>query len=160
MVNVYLISFFILRYPCGWYQVIYYFFLWLWIPTYSQLSIREWMPMCCTCLLKILVLELKVSRICVIIFLKFHILRIIFIWAFCCANNKNWRTTSSNLDWHHLMWQSTWGKWWLTHWASLLRWIWSISEYNLTTRDQAKCEVTATLSIRLAISVLTRISIF
>ncbi len=29
------------------------------------------------------------------------------------------------------MWQSTWGKWWLTHWASLLRWIWSISEYNL-----------------------------
>ncbi len=30
-----------------------------------------------------------------------------------------------------LMWQSTWGKWWLTHWASLLRWIWSISEYNL-----------------------------
>ncbi len=22
------------------------------------------------------------------------------------------------------MWQSTWGKWWLTHWASLLRWIW------------------------------------
>ncbi len=28
------------------------------------------------------------------------------------------------------LWQSTWGKWWLTHWASLLRWIWSISEYN------------------------------
>ncbi len=27
------------------------------------------------------------------------------------------------------MWQSTRGKWWLTHWASLLRWIWSISEY-------------------------------
>ncbi len=21
------------------------------------------------------------------------------------------------------VWQSTWGKWWLTHWASLLRWI-------------------------------------
>ncbi len=21
------------------------------------------------------------------------------------------------------MWQSTWGEWWLTHWASLLRWI-------------------------------------
>ncbi len=52
-------------------------------------------------------------------------------------------------------WQSTWGKWWLTHCASLLRWIWSISEYNLTTRDwldrvgskrypkidQVKCEV-------------------
>ncbi len=31
---------------------------------------------------------------------------------------------------HHL-WQSTGGKWWLTHWASLLRWIRSISEYNL-----------------------------
>ncbi len=27
------------------------------------------------------------------------------------------------------MWQSTRGKWWLTHWDSLLRWIWSISEY-------------------------------
>ncbi len=25
------------------------------------------------------------------------------------------------------MWQSTGGKWWLTHWASMLRWIWSIS---------------------------------
>ncbi len=24
------------------------------------------------------------------------------------------------------------------HWASLLRWIWSISEYNLTTRDSPK----------------------
>ncbi len=31
----------------------------------------------------------------------------------------------------HSVWQSTGGKWWLTHWASLLRWIWSISEYNL-----------------------------
>ncbi len=30
-----------------------------------------------------------------------------------------------------VLWQSTGGKWWLTHWASLLRWIWSISEYNL-----------------------------
>ncbi len=30
-----------------------------------------------------------------------------------------------------MVWQSTGGKWWLTHWASLLRWIWSISEYNL-----------------------------
>ncbi len=29
------------------------------------------------------------------------------------------------------VWQSTRGKWWLTHWASMLRWIWSISEYNL-----------------------------
>ncbi len=29
------------------------------------------------------------------------------------------------------MWQSIWGKWWLKHWASLLMWIWSISEYNL-----------------------------
>ncbi len=28
------------------------------------------------------------------------------------------------------VWQSTWGKWWLTHWASLLRWIWSISEIS------------------------------
>ncbi len=36
------------------------------------------------------------------------------------------------------LWQSTWGKWWLTHWASLLRCIWSISEYNLTTRDSPK----------------------
>ncbi len=33
------------------------------------------------------------------------------------------------------LWQSPGGKWWLTHWASLLRWIWSISEYNLKTRD-------------------------
>ncbi len=38
----------------------------------------------------------------------------------------------------HILWQSTWGKWWLTHWASLLRWIWLISEYNLTTRDSPK----------------------
>ncbi len=36
------------------------------------------------------------------------------------------------------MWQSTWGKWWLTYWSSLLRWIWSISEYNLTTTDSPK----------------------
>ncbi len=39
---------------------------------------------------------------------------------------------------HHL-WQSTGGKWWLTHWASMLRWIWSISEYNLRpARDSPK----------------------
>ncbi len=31
----------------------------------------------------------------------------------------------------YCVWQSPWGKWWLAHWASLLRWIWSISEYNL-----------------------------
>ncbi len=30
------------------------------------------------------------------------------------------------------------GNRWLTHWASLLRWIWSISEYNLKTRDSPK----------------------
>ncbi len=30
-------------------------------------------------------------------------------------------TTYSTED----LWQSTGGKWWLTHWASLLRWIWS-----------------------------------
>ncbi len=40
--------------------------------------------------------------------------------------------------WPMALWQSTWGKWWLTHWASLLRWIWSISEYNLTTRVSRK----------------------
>ncbi len=33
------------------------------------------------------------------------------------------------------MWQSPRGKRAMTHWASLLRWIWSISEYNLMTRD-------------------------
>ncbi len=36
------------------------------------------------------------------------------------------------------VWQSTRDKWWLTHWASLLRWISSISEYNLTIRDSPK----------------------
>ncbi len=36
------------------------------------------------------------------------------------------------------VWQSSRGKWWLTHWASLLRWIWSLSEYNLKTRDSQK----------------------
>ncbi len=36
-----------------------------------------------------------------------------------------------------LVWQSTRGKWWLTHWASLLRWIWSISEYNLRHQVEA-----------------------
>ncbi len=39
---------------------------------------------------------------------------------------------------HYGMWQSTWGKWWLTHWASLLRWIWSISEYNHKS-DRKSC---------------------
>ncbi len=36
------------------------------------------------------------------------------------------------------MWQSPRGKRAMTHWASLLRWIWSISEYNLMTRDSRK----------------------
>ncbi len=36
------------------------------------------------------------------------------------------------------LWQSPKGKRWLTHWASMLRWRWSISEYNLTTRDSPK----------------------
>ncbi len=36
------------------------------------------------------------------------------------------------------VWQSPGGNRWLTHWASLLRWIWSISEYNLKTRDSPK----------------------
>ncbi len=36
------------------------------------------------------------------------------------------------------LWQSPNGKRWLTHWASMLRWRWSISEYNLTTRDSPK----------------------
>ncbi len=35
-------------------------------------------------------------------------------------------------------WQSLGGNRWLTHWASLLRWIWSISEFNLKTRDSPK----------------------
>ncbi len=33
------------------------------------------------------------------------------------------------------MWQSPRGKRAMTHWASLLRWIWPISECNLMTRD-------------------------
>ncbi len=49
-------------------------------------------------------------------------------------NAKPWRTFKSV----ECVLQSTRGKWWLTHWASLLRWIWSISEYNLTTRDSPK----------------------
>ncbi len=36
------------------------------------------------------------------------------------------------------VWQSTGGKWWLSHWASMLRWIWSISECNLKTSDSLK----------------------
>ncbi len=34
-----------------------------------------------------------------------------------------------------VLWQSPKGNRVVTHWASLLRWIWSISEYDLTTRD-------------------------
>ncbi len=39
--------------------------------------------------------------------------------------------------WHDMtwVWQSPKGKRVVTHWASMLRWIWSISEYNPTTRD-------------------------
>ncbi len=37
-----------------------------------------------------------------------------------------------------LLWQSPKGKRWLTHWASMLRWRRSISEYNLKTRDSPK----------------------
>ncbi len=36
------------------------------------------------------------------------------------------------------MWQSPIGKQAVPHWASMLRWIWSISEYNLKTRDSQK----------------------
>ncbi len=36
-----------------------------------------------------------------------------------------------------MMWQSPRNRV-VTHWASMLRWIWSISEYNLTTRDSRK----------------------
>ncbi len=36
------------------------------------------------------------------------------------------------------LWQSPVGKQALSHWASMLRWIWSISEYNLMTRDSRK----------------------
>ncbi len=36
------------------------------------------------------------------------------------------------------LWQSPRGKRVVTHWASMLRWIWSISECNLTTRDSQK----------------------
>ncbi len=39
---------------------------------------------------------------------------------------------------HWFLWQSPGGKRWLTHWASMLRWRWSISEYNLKTRDSTK----------------------
>ncbi len=54
----------------------------------------------------------------------FHLLMTIHYYTY---NKKIWN-----------VWQSTWGKRWLTHWASLLRWIWSISEYNLTARDSPK----------------------
>ncbi len=37
-----------------------------------------------------------------------------------------------------LLWQSPRGNRVVTHWASMLRWIWSISECNLTTRDTRK----------------------
>ena len=37
-----------------------------------------------------------------------------------------------------IMWQSPIGKQAVPHWASMLRWIWSISEYNLKTRDSRK----------------------
>ena len=36
------------------------------------------------------------------------------------------------------MWQSPRGKRVVTHWASMLRWIWSISECNLMIRDSRK----------------------
>ncbi len=36
------------------------------------------------------------------------------------------------------VWQSPRGKRVVTHWASLLKWIWSISEYNLMTRGSRK----------------------
>ncbi len=37
-----------------------------------------------------------------------------------------------------LLWQSPRGNRVVTHGASMLRWIWSISEYNLTTRNSPK----------------------
>ena len=37
-----------------------------------------------------------------------------------------------------VLWQSPIGKEAVPHWASMLRWIWPISEYNLKTRDSWK----------------------
>ncbi len=59
---------------------------------------------------------------------------IMFSWGSRCGPQKlqqDFYTLSTRMAGFG-MWQSTRGKWWLTHWASLLRWIWSISEYNLT----------------------------
>ncbi len=39
---------------------------------------------------------------------------------------------------YRVLWQSPRGKRAMTHWASLLRWIWSISVYNLMSRDYRK----------------------
>ena len=41
-----------------------------------------------------------------------------------------------HFDWN--VWQSPRGKRVVTHWASMLRWIWPVSECNLTTRDSRK----------------------
>ncbi len=40
--------------------------------------------------------------------------------------------------WGPNLWHSPRGKRVVTHWASMLRWIWSISECNLMTRDSWK----------------------
>ncbi len=45
-----------------------------------------------------------------------------------CKDMNCWLQTITILC---MLWQSTRGKWWLTHWASLLRWIWSISVWKM-----------------------------
>ncbi len=52
-------------------------------------------------------------------------------WGLPCAISLRESPTNRMRACRISMWQSTRGKWWLTHWASLQRWIWSISEYNL-----------------------------
>ncbi len=56
----------------------------------------------------------------------------LFSWKIC------WESLQLKYLLTEKLWQSPRGKRVVTHWASMLRWIWSISEYNLMTRDSWK----------------------
>ncbi len=56
------------------------------------------------------------------------------IVAICINQNLSWQATNMESN----LWQAPIGKPAVPHWASMLRWIWSISECNLKTRDSRK----------------------
>ncbi len=70
-------------------------------------------------------------------------MRLEFVYRIKINYNPRWGSIITGrkcyvLDHISMMWQSSKGKRWLTHWVSMLRWRWSISEYNLMTMDSPK----------------------